>query len=404
MTTSKKIVKTDFENAKYLVEQRLQKIRNNVTHRIFNPNKVAEIEINEFFFNGAAVNRVMVVLRATGCEAYKTTNGCSMCAHFDGTPNESVTYQQYINQWKSVINGSAMENNKKFDINDYPILCLYNLGSLLNPNEVPSEAVREIFSSINNYKGIKKTIIESRAEYVTVESLKNIREVYDGILEIGIGLESSNQKIRELCHHKNMPDLKIFENAIKNIHNINFKALTYVNQKPPFLTEKEAIEDAITTSVYAYEVGSDAVSIEPTSLQLNSLTDHLYTLGEYRVPWLWSVREVARGIYSRFNNQSIDLRLGGYFDEEVLSGSQGVAPNTSRNELFPHQTAANCNHCTENFITAIKMFNKTYNLDILNKQENCSHCYDLWQHALQISDSRNIEQRIIDTLGLMDKK
>ena len=49
------------------------------------------------------------------------------------------------------------------------MVCVYNLGSLLNENEISKDAVSYIFKSLNSYDGIKKVIIESRAEYVKDE-------------------------------------------------------------------------------------------------------------------------------------------------------------------------------------------------------------------------------------------
>lgn len=393
----------DFSRALELVNKHLADIRRRVDKRDFDPNKVAEIEVNDFYYQGETVPRMMVVLRATGCQHYSEHQGCSMCGHFEGTTSQPVKTENYLNQWRSVLGGVLEDKNGvNFDINDYPILCIYNLGSFLNPKEIPPEAAQAIFSSLNRYTGIKKVIIESRSEYVTPETLKNIRDVYQGTIEVGIGLESNNYQIRELCHHKNMPDLNQFRYAVKCLHDFNFKALAYVNQKPPFLTEKEAINDAIQTSIYAFEQGVDAVSIEPTSIQNNSLTDLLTRHGDYRVPWLWSVIEVVRGIYDHFGyDHKMDLRIGGYFDETVLSGSQGVASGVERNEIFPHTTSGNCLHCNTRIIDAIKEFNRTYDPQVLFSQEKCQSCYYQWQQEISKTETKTIPQRIINILDII---
>jgi len=399
------LIKSDRETielAKSLVEERLGGIRKEVPPRQFNPLKPAEIEINEFAFQGETVPRIMVVLRSTGCEHYGTKQGCAPCAHFDGTTAEPVKAFEYVRQWKSVVDGSAIEEGVRegFDINKFPILCLYNLGSFTNPKEVPQKAVGAIFRSIGKQPGIKKTIIESRAEYVTDENLAPIRDNYRGLVEVGIGLESSDDVVRELCHHKNMPDLEVFERAIDTLHRNGMRALAYVNQKPPFLTEREATEDAIRTAVYAYNAGADAVSIEPTSLQAHSLTDHLHQIGQYRVPWLWSVVETAKGVHDQMGREgTLDLRLGGYFDEQVLSGSQGVAPGVERNELFPHLTSGNCSRCDPRMVQAIKDYNKTGDLEVLTGQPHCDNCYSTWEAANAVTDSRPVPQRIVETLS-----
>mgnify|MGYP002550566051 CR=1 FL=1 len=398
----KNISEEEVEKAKKIVENKVQELRNKTPNIKFKHDKLAEIEINKFFYNHKTVNRAMIVLRANGCEHYKKNGGCSMCSHFNGIDrNSNITTEDYIKQWDSVVNGESLEQeNTKFNLNNYPVVCIYNLGSLLNEKEISNRAVEYIFKSLNNFKKIAKVIIESRAEYVTEEAINNIKNVYhNGIVEVGIGVESTNNTIREICHHKGLEDLNIVKTAINNLHKNNFKALAYINLKPIFLTESEAIEDAIKTAIDCFKMGFDAVSIEPTSLQDYSLANHLYQLGQYRVPWLWSVRDIVQGIYDQITNKDLDIRLGGYFDEEVLSGSQGVGYE-GKNEIFPHMTSLNCDKCSNEFINCIKKFNMTYDLQELYKIKNCDKCYEIWKDTKKIKDSRDIITRVQDILDI----
>lgn len=389
-----------FDKEKKLVEKKIKELRKKTPIKKFDNNKLAEIEINKFFYDGKMIDRVMIVLRANGCEHYKKTGGCSMCSHFNGTPiNEFISTNNYKKQWDSALNGVGIEKeNFKFDVNDYPVVCVYNLGSFLNSNEISDEATTYIFKTLEKCKGVKKVIIESRAEYVTEDSIRNLSNVYSGVIEVGIGVESTNDKIRELCHHKGLNNLDEIKNAISVLHKYNCKALAYVNFKPIFLTEQEAIDDAIQTCLDCIRMGFDAISIEPTSLQDYSLANYLYELGQYRVPWLWSIRDIIDRVYNKSNLNNYDFRIGGYFDEEVLSGSQGVGYE-GKNELFPHLTSSNCSICTPKFIDCIKKFNATYDISCLHNIEKCPHCYHIWENTKKIRDSRSIENRIIDLLG-----
>lgn len=390
----------DFKIALSLVEEKIKNLRENTPNLAFDKDKLAEVEINKFFFNGQTIDRVMVVLRSNGCQHYKINGGCSMCSHLNGSPlKDKIVSDNYIKQWNSLIDGSFLDKGTtEFNINNYPVVCVYNLGSLLNKEEIDVEALKYIFSSLNKYKGIKKVIIESRAEYVTDEALMVIKEVYDGLVEVGIGVESSDYIVRQLCHHKAIEDETIITAAVETLHKYQMKALAYVNFKPVFLTEKEAIDDAILTSIDCIQkYNFDAISIEPTSLQENSLANYLYNLGLYRVPWLWSLKDIIYGIYDKIPNKQLDIRLGGYFDEEVLSGSQGLGFN-EKNEIFPHMTSSNCSYCTTSFINAIKNFNMTYDVKDLEMVEECEHCYNLWQASKQVKDSRSIITRIKDIL------
>ena len=102
--------------------------------------------------------------------------------------------------------------------------------------------------------------------------------------------------------------------------------------------------------------------------------------------------------YEATDSNKLDIRLGGYFDEEVLSGSQGTG-FAERNEIFPHMTSSNCSYCTNEFVNAIKQFNMTYDVSDLDKVKPCPHCYSLWQDTKKIRDSRSIFDRVKDVLG-----
>ena len=392
--------KIEIEEARKKVENKIKQLRDKTPNVKYKHDKLAELEINKFFYNFETVDRAMIVLRANGCEHYKKDGGCSMCSHFNGTDrNAKITTNDYIMQWNKIVDGTCCDTTKKFDLNDYPVICVYNLGSLLNENEISKEAVRYIFSSIQKHDGVKKVIIESRAEYVTEDSIKNIADVYNnGVVEVGIGVESTNGIIREVCHHKGIDDLKVIRDSVEILHRDKFKALAYINFKPIFLTEQEAIDDAIKTAIECFEMGFDAISIEPTSLQNYSLANHLYQVGQYRVPWLWSNGDVVQGIYDKIGTEKKDIRLGGYFDEEVLSGSQGVGYE-EKNEIFPHMTSLNCSKCSNEFIECIKKFNMTYEIKELYNIDKCDKCYSIWEDVKKIKDCRNIVERVNDILS-----
>ena len=152
-----------YDKALNLVRNKIKYLRGCVSIGNFDINKPAEIEVNKFFYEGECIDRIMIVLRSNGCEHYKQTGGCSMCAHYNGTPiNNKITSQNYINQWISILNNECLDynSNKKINLNDYSVLCLYNLGSLLNKNEIENDALEYIFKSINNFRNIRKIIIE----------------------------------------------------------------------------------------------------------------------------------------------------------------------------------------------------------------------------------------------------
>ena len=91
---------------------------------------------------------------------------------------------------------------------------------------------------------VHEVVLESRPEYIIDEHIsKTRRELEDRQVEIGIGLESSNDEIRRICVNKGFSKGE-FQNALltARAHNIGTRA--YILVKPPFLTERDAIIDA----------------------------------------------------------------------------------------------------------------------------------------------------------------
>ena len=65
----------------------------------------------------------------------------------------------------------------------------------------------------------------------------------------------------------------------------------YILLKPPYLNEKDAIEDAVQSAIdTAPHV--DKISINPVNVQKNTVVEKLWMRNEWTAPWLWSVVEV----------------------------------------------------------------------------------------------------------------
>jgi len=113
-------------------------------------NSPIRYEIRKGLLAGKYVGRVVVFLRGTGCEWMKTGGGCTMCG-FHLATNAGVKINDEA-QFEQV--EKALNETRKYH---YPILCLYNDGSFLNPNEISREVAAKILNLINKSTWIKKT-------------------------------------------------------------------------------------------------------------------------------------------------------------------------------------------------------------------------------------------------------
>ncbi|WP_456471745.1 archaeosine biosynthesis radical SAM protein RaSEA [Methanocaldococcus sp.] len=279
---------------------------------------------------------LVIILKTKGCSYRK----CLMCSYYLDSLNE-VNDRDIINQFEYAI--------KKYE--DFDMVKIFTSGSFLDDREV-SQKVREYI--LNKLKD-KEVHIESRVEFINESKLEEIK---DYNLVIGLGIESFNPKIREVIN-KGISNEEI-EKAIKLINDYGLTPKAYLLIKPPFITEEEAIKDAIYSGNKAINLGA-MVSFCPLTVHKNTLLEYFYKKGEYEPPFLWSVVEVLKNVKKGL----------------VRCDTSGFG--TLRG-------ASNRCQCDKKIIEAIKKFNLTQDKSYL--EVDCK-CKDFWKIFLE-TEKRNI--------------
>jgi radical SAM enzyme (TIGR01210 family) len=319
--------------------------------------RVSMSEVKEGYLDGEPIQRVIMILRGMGCAwSLARGGGCFMCGHLCGTTRGlPISANDFISQFDREM--------ASYDFSAHPMLCVYNSGSFLNGQEVPAEARRHIYRRIRETPGIRKLTIESRPEFITEEALLEIEEHVGSSItvEIGVGLETASESVNSFCVNKGY-GWREFGELASRMKPFRTRLLAYVLLKPPFLTEVEAIEDSCQAIDFAFNSGSDAVSLEPVSVQDFTLTGFLSEAGLYRPPWIWSVIEVAR----RTRHLGL-VRLGGF-------------------EFFPipKEFTHNCSLCNESAMRAIQTYNRTFDIGVFDDLA-CS-CRREWKRELLLSE------------------
>jgi len=344
-------------------------INSKIPKQQINISSVGGYELRKGFLNGKEIQRLIIYMRSTGCQwmLEDDFSGCAMCGHLAGsTLGSPIKAEAYISQFDDIIS--------QFDFTDIPMLCIYNAGSFFNNREMPPEARKHIYKTLHYHKDIRQIIFESRPDYISEEEMQILKSsLPDKRLEIGIGLESSNEFIRQVCLNKGF-NLEKFLQALTIIKKNGIHFLAYVLLKPPFVDEKTAIEDAISSVEWAFSKGVDVVSLEPVSVQDYTLVRLLFNMNLFRPPWIWSVFEVIKNT----GNKGL-IRIGGF-------------------EFFPPPKVCthNCQSCNEVCVNAIEEYNTTNDLSVIIDalKMNCRTCKKTWENTLKItSDTRdNIEK------------
>jgi len=280
-----------------------------------------------------------------------------MCSYLLDGVQEKPTSDQIVAQFKFALSDL---DTKKAPLS----IKIYTSGSFLDAEEIPVDARLEILGIIAEDERIREVVLESRPEYVNNSTLADVRDLLgDRIIEIGMGLESVSDTVRLLCINKNF-NLQMFKDALKTAKNYNIGMRAYVLLKPPLLTERDALLDAITTVKEARSLGVTTISLNPVNVQKDTLVERLWTRGSYRPPWLWSVLEVLR------EASSISDGWMKIVCDPVAGGKR--------------RGAHNCGNCDTGIVEAIRRFSLSQ--DPRNLEGLTCDCARQWEHVLTHED------------------
>ena len=341
---------------------------------------VSQVNYREWM-HGKTVKRVVLFLPVIrGCQWRLSCGGCFPCG---------MAYGLGINpEHPSIEIKPVVEKTIEWLVGEEAPewVCVYNEGSFLNPWELSPFAQSVILTLIAQIESVKRITIESRPEFITPDSLKPLEEItntYGVEVEIGIGIEVRNDFVREVCVNKGF-SWEEFGRGIKAIRERGLRSLAYVFLKPPFLTEREAIEEAVSTVEACFNEGVDAISLEVASIHEWTLLEYLWLKGFYRVPWLWSALEVVRRVWDIG-----EIRIGG-------------EPQT----YFPQseKAAYNCDECTKRIWMNIRHYNETHVLEHL--QNGSCKCREEWIEEISLNDKvkKSLEERIIERIKEIEGK
>lgn len=228
---------------------------------------------------GEEVEAFVLILRTRGCYwAHKS--GCSMCGYVsDGFVN--VREEDLRVQWDAA--------RDAYD--GQPVVKLYNSGNFFDPNEVPPDVRRTIYADLQG--PCEKLVVENLPQLVRTPPLEEAMGYLDRF-EVAIGLETASDFVRDRTVSKDFT-FDRYLRALETARGAGATTKTYLLLKPPFLSERAAVRDVVT-SARAVDGKTETISINPTNVQRDTLVDRLYRRAEYRPPWLWSAVSALKAL------------------------------------------------------------------------------------------------------------
>jgi radical SAM enzyme (TIGR01210 family) len=313
------------------------------------PSAPSRVWTEEEVLDGETHQALTVILRTRGC-TWAIKGGCSMCGYVNDSFVKNITADHLVTQFETAL--------ERFD--DHTVIKLYTSGSFLDDTEIPVEAQRRILDAVPDQ--VVRFQSEAQAHHVTEDRLDDLRDrLPDGCeLALGIGLEASTPEVLEYSVNNEFT-VEDYENAARVAEAHDSLLKCYVLVKPPFLTEREALEEAVATARrVAGTPALEALSFNPVSVHKNTLVEELFHAKDYSPPWLWTVVEVLRRV-SEFADAQVH--------SDVVAGGQP-------------RGAHNCGECDEDVLRAVDAHKKTGDPSVFDRVD--CECKQVWRDQLEL--------------------
>lgn len=348
------------------IQELMQDIRKNSLKRMDKKSiqeSSASWSSEDLLYSGVG-NAIFIILPTPGC-VHALSGGCTMCSYIADSPLQKITSDELIHLFNELID--------RHQIKPKTAVKIFVSGSFLNEEEIPKKARLEILKRLNQEDNVEEVVVESRPEFVRSDILKECLELIpDKIFEISIGLESSSDSIKENKINKGFLN-KDFERAInvikslKKDYKITSKAYLFI--KPILTSEKDSIEDAVSSAKYAQKIGVDRISFCPATIHKGTLMEVLWRRGSYKPPWIWSILEILK-------RTRMEVKI------PVIMDTAGFG---TRRGPF------NCKKCNSNFKKLIIHSNLTQTIP---EDFECE-CKDKWLADIKFSDKDHSTTNLI---------
>jgi radical SAM enzyme (TIGR01210 family) len=317
----------------------------------YHPNRPAAVWRSHDRLTDGVIRSLTMILRTSGCYRSRDGQSCTMCGFIRDSAPVPPPPEDLVAQFEDAM---ARRPEGMFMVK------IFTSGSFLDAAEMPPAAGLEILRRLDDDPDVTKVLLETRPEFVTPEAMAACRQTIHKKLEIAIGVETSNDRIRLDCINKGFL-FEDFVRASRIAHQHDSTVKAYLLLKPPFLSEGVAIRDIIK-SVREVSPYAETVSINLCNVQKGTLVEKLLRRGDYRPPWLWSAIAVLRQAKTE--------------NPDLIITSDPVGAGSRRG---PH----NCGRCDQDAADAINKF--SISQDTGDLRAICD-CMELWRKLVELED------------------
>lgn len=242
--------------------------------------------------------------RTAGC-SWDKQGGCTMCNY--GASQRPSTEEA----------ATAVRNGLRDLPTPIEELMISPSGSMLDPIEVDPDLRRQIYAMASKHN-TKKFLIETRSEYVTDETMSELRDSqpFNRVVTIEIGLESADPWKLRYCINKGH-GVEDFVRAAEVARRHGVEVYANICLGTAFLTPLEALEDTYASALWALENGAGHVVLFPLHIKPYTLLDVLARDDRYHTVSLWSLVEVLNRFHPSLLHRVEIAWYRSYYDTEA---------------------------------------------------------------------------------------
>jgi radical SAM enzyme (TIGR01210 family) len=340
---------------------------------------------------GRAYMQPMLWFATLGCPEYGRTGGCTMCDFGVGAVLPQAEVFAAVRFWAE-------------RLQDRPRLHLDTPRSFFDDAEMKPFARAELLRILGTLTECRALGLESRPEHVTSEGLvevasilKSSRPEGGGLeeLSVGVGLEVYSPVLSHVVVNKGFDRtavtrvIEAASAAERALAGTKVGVETHVLLKPPLVSEREAVEDAVKAIEWSLTSGASRVILMVAAAKEWTLSGWLHRNGAevglepYEPPSLWSAVEVLRRVpESLLENIRVYGFIGNFDNDRLATG---------------------CPRCSFVLAGALYEFNVTGRLEALAPVLDLPcECRDIWQRLME-ADPGPLLPRLQTALDLIKR-
>lgn len=280
--------------------------------------------------------RLCIGFRNVGCKYRERDSmglGCLNCGYYARTAFGDVDMATILAQFKKGLRRGCEEST---GFNSIEFL---NDGSFLNTDEFTQEIQAALFGLVARMPRIGRILIETKPEHVAEPRLLFLLNILrpDQLLEVGIGFESADTFVREVCINKGF-GIPEFEKAVEVVSALEQEyrhrvaLVAYLIVKPAFLTHRECVEDIVASLQYLRSLGEKhririVPKLEPAAVANGTVLSMLHSNKEskfyYEPLSYWAVLEILAWVGCEMGN-AFEIRVGAREDMDDVIKAPAV--------------------------------------------------------------------------------